>query len=199
MDAAVAIGRRERKKAATRQAIADAAMRLFLARGYDGVSVRDIAEEADVSPTTLFAHFPSKEALVFDQEGNREHELVAAVRERTPGSSIADALRGYVLAVIDRSNSEASALPRFLGLIESSADLQAYALRMWARHESALAEAIASETGASSPDPTCRAFACFVLQIPSLVRGEADQPAAVRASFALLEDGWSASHGRTAR
>ncbi|MFD6073807.1 TetR/AcrR family transcriptional regulator, partial [Amycolatopsis lurida] len=47
-------GRRERKKAATRQALADAALKLFLERGYDQVSIRDIAEAADVSTTTLF-------------------------------------------------------------------------------------------------------------------------------------------------
>ena len=58
------IGRRERKKAATRKSLADAALRLFLDRGYDQVSIRDIAEAADVSTTTLFKHFPSKEALV---------------------------------------------------------------------------------------------------------------------------------------
>ncbi|WP_147264659.1 TetR/AcrR family transcriptional regulator, partial [Streptomyces sp. NBRC 110611] len=58
-------GRRERKKAQTRKALADAALRLFLERGYDGVSVKDVAEAADVSVTTLFKHFSGKEALVF--------------------------------------------------------------------------------------------------------------------------------------
>ncbi|MGY5138836.1 TetR/AcrR family transcriptional regulator, partial [Streptomyces nigrescens] len=64
------MGRRERKKAATRQALADAALRLFLERGYDQVSIRDIAEAADVSTTTLFKHFPGKEALVFDADSD---------------------------------------------------------------------------------------------------------------------------------
>ncbi len=62
------MGRRERKKAATRKAISDAATELFLERGFDEVSIREIAERADVSPTTVFAHFPSKEALVFDED-----------------------------------------------------------------------------------------------------------------------------------
>ncbi|WP_240999821.1 helix-turn-helix domain-containing protein, partial [Streptomyces sp. Tu 4128] len=56
-------GRRERKKAATRQKIADTAMGLFLERGYDKVGIRDVAAEADVAVTTLFSHFASKEAL----------------------------------------------------------------------------------------------------------------------------------------
>src|SRR5215475_5880055 len=91
------MGRRERKKAATRQAIADAALRLFLERGYDEVGIREIADAADVSTTTLFKHFPGKEALVFDQDRNREAVLVAAVRERAAGQSVVDALRQHVL------------------------------------------------------------------------------------------------------
>lgn len=82
------MGRRERKKAATRQAIADAALRLFLERGYDDVGIREIAEAADVSTTTLFKHFPVKEALVFDEDAENEARLLAAVRERPAGQSI---------------------------------------------------------------------------------------------------------------
>src|SRR3712207_8221990 len=98
MDEAPAVGRRERKKAATRQAIADAALRLFLERGYDRVSIRDIADAADVATTTLFKHFPGKEALVFDKDEDREAALIAAVRRRPAGQSVVDALREHVLA-----------------------------------------------------------------------------------------------------
>lgn len=86
-------GRRERKKAATRQAIADAALQLFLEHGFDRVSVRDVAERADVSTTTLFAHFPSKESLVFDREQEVDAALAAAVRERPDGQGVVEALR----------------------------------------------------------------------------------------------------------
>src|SRR3954464_9208050 len=91
------VGRRERKKAATRQAIADAALRLFLERGYDQVSIRDIADAADVSTTTLFKHFTGKEALVFDDDTDTETRLVDAVRRRAAGQSILGALRRHVL------------------------------------------------------------------------------------------------------
>ena len=95
-----AVGRRERKKAATRAAILDAATTLFLERGFDGVSVREIADKADVSPKTVFTHFPQKEALVFSDEDERHERLVAAVRDRAPGSSISDALKARYLAEI---------------------------------------------------------------------------------------------------
>lgn len=90
-------GRRERKKAATRQAIADAALQLFLEHGFDRVSVRDVAERADVSTTTLFAHFPSKESLVFDREQEVDAALAAAVRERPDGQGVVEALRAHAL------------------------------------------------------------------------------------------------------
>ncbi|MFD1052341.1 TetR/AcrR family transcriptional regulator, partial [Kibdelosporangium lantanae] len=91
-------GRRERKKAATHQALADAALRLFLERGYDNVGVREIADAADVSTTTLQKHFPSKESLVFDRDTDIEETLIAAVRDRAPGTSVLDALRDHTLA-----------------------------------------------------------------------------------------------------
>ncbi len=79
------LGRRERKKAATRTAILEAATALFLERGFDAVTVREIADQADVTPKTVFTHFPQKEALVFADEKERHDRLVAAVRDRGPG------------------------------------------------------------------------------------------------------------------
>ncbi|MFE0024869.1 TetR/AcrR family transcriptional regulator, partial [Amycolatopsis sp. NPDC059021] len=90
-------GRRERKKAATRKALSDAALKLFLARGFDNVTVAEIADAADTAVSTLFAHFPGgKEALVLGDGGEREAALTAAVRERAEGTSILDALRDFL-------------------------------------------------------------------------------------------------------
>ena len=90
------IGRRERKKAATRKAISDAATELFLERGFDDVSIREIAEKADVSPTTVLAHFPQKEALVFDEDEEQRAELVAVVTDRPKGTSLAQAFHEHL-------------------------------------------------------------------------------------------------------
>ncbi|RSN54202.1 TetR family transcriptional regulator [Amycolatopsis sp. WAC 04182] len=182
-------GRRERKKAATRRALADAALKLFLERGYDQVSIRDIAEAADVSTTTLFKHFPSKEALVFDESQDREERLVAAVRDREKGQSIVEALRAYVLATWLPLTTHPQ-YAEFTALVSGTPALQEYGERMWTRHAAALGTAIAEETGVDSDDIACRALARFVLDIPALTRGRPDPREDVEKIFDLLERGW---------
>jgi AcrR family transcriptional regulator len=63
------LGRRERKKQQTRQAISDVATGLFLERGFDAVTVAEVARAADVAVQTVFNHFPAKEDLFFDEAG----------------------------------------------------------------------------------------------------------------------------------
>ena len=82
----MAPGRRERKKAATREAISDVATQLFLARGFDQVTVAEVAEAADVSIKTVFNHFGSKEDLFLDREAEVRQGIVDAVAGRPPGS-----------------------------------------------------------------------------------------------------------------
>ncbi|WP_066948131.1 TetR/AcrR family transcriptional regulator [Microtetraspora fusca] len=183
------VSRRERKKAATRQAIADAALELFLERGYDQVSIRDIAEAADVSTTTVFKHFTGKEALVFDQDEERETELVAAVRQRPAGQSIPEALRRHVLDTwlpIEAHPQRAG----FTQLVDSTPELRAYAEHMWTRHTDALAAAIADELGVGHDDLACTTLARYVLEIPALARGRQDRRAAVETIFDILARGW---------
>jgi AcrR family transcriptional regulator len=181
-------GRRERKKAATRQSIADAALQLFLARGYDRVSIRDIADEADVSTTTLFKHFPGKEALVFDQEADLEARLVAVVAERPPGQGVVEALQAYVLgSKVVQADAE---LAEFTALVESTPALRDYSERMWVRHAEALAAAIADDLGVEPGDLACATLARFVLQIPAIVRGRPDPVRAVNQVFDVLNHGW---------
>ena len=183
------MGRRERKKAATRQAIADAALRLFLEHGYDHVSTRDVAEAADVSTTTLFKHFPGKEALVFDEEGDRDAGLANAVRGRAPGQSIPDALRQHVLETY-LPIAEHPLRVEFNHLVDATPALREYSERMWTRHAGTLSAAIADEFGAEHDDPACATLARFVLEIPALVQGRTDRRAAVETVFDILTYGW---------
>lgn len=188
-------GRRERKKAATRQAIADAALALFLERGYDHVSIREIADAADVSTTTLFKHFSGKEALVFDRDESIEATLVSAVRERKPGTSIPEGLRVLTRARLDVATGT-QAFADYTRLVESTPALRDYWHRMWMRHEGALTAAIAADIGAPPDDTACAALAHFSLEVAALARASTDPENAVDQAFALLERGWTAVAGR---
>ncbi|MGY0018171.1 TetR/AcrR family transcriptional regulator [Streptomyces sp. cg35] len=179
------LGRRERKKAATRQALADAALRLFLEHGYDKVGIRDVAEAADVSTTTLFKHFSGKEALVFDRDEDQEQALVSAVRDRPDGVTILRALREHARGARDFDPTDDGAV-RFRELIDGTKALREYAERMWLRHRTALARAIAEDIGAPEGDPACEALAAFALQAVRL----GDGAEAVDAAFDILERGW---------
>jgi AcrR family transcriptional regulator len=91
------VGLRERKKSRTRQQIGDVAWRLFLERGFDRVSVAEIAREADVAEATVFNYFPTKEDLVFGRLATFEDDTLAAVRARPAGESVVAAF-GRLLA-----------------------------------------------------------------------------------------------------
>jgi len=84
--------RRARKKRQTRERVAAVAARLFRARGYERVRMRDIANAADVAEQTLYNYFPTKEHLVFDLDQEFEQRLVDAIRHRRPRTTIARAV-----------------------------------------------------------------------------------------------------------
>ncbi|MER6501743.1 TetR/AcrR family transcriptional regulator [Streptomyces sp. NPDC001455] len=186
------MGRRERKKAATRQAIADAALCLFLERGYDEVGIREIADAADVSTTTLFKHFPVKEALVFDEDADQETRLLAAVRERPKGQSIPAALREHALTTRLAAADSDARFTAFTSLVASTPALRDYAQNMWLRHTAALTQAIAEESGLAAGDPACSAMAHFALEAPCAVYTHDNPRQAITRAFDLLEHGWSA-------
>ena len=85
--------RRERKKAETRRAIAHAARRLFAERGFEVVTVAEIAALADVSSKTVFNHFPAKEQLHFEHDPLMWRTPAQVVRERAAGEPVMDAVR----------------------------------------------------------------------------------------------------------
>ncbi|BDI22660.1 TetR/AcrR family transcriptional regulator [Herbiconiux sp. L3-i23] len=191
-------GRRERKKAATRKAISDVATMMFLERGFDNVSIREVADAADVSPTTVFAHFPQKEALVFDEDDEQRDRLVAAVRDRPEGSTINGALHDFYAAEIatniDEHGDDVARI--FIRFLNETPALRDYAARMWLRHEDALALAIAEALGEPTPTAEIRVYARFVLQMQLLITDSDDQLATLDAGFAVLENGWAPVESR---
>jgi AcrR family transcriptional regulator len=184
-----AVGRRERKKAATRAAILDAATALFLERGFDAVSVREIADKADVSPKTVFTHFPHKEALVFSDEDERHARLAAAVAGRAPGTAISDALKAHYLSEI--AAMESGPQRQILALMEETPALVDYAEKMWFRHEDALAAAISEEFGLTEPSDEIRFYVRFALHIQLIAIQDADPESTIDAGFRLLDEGWA--------
>lgn len=193
-------GRRERKKAATRKAISNAATLLFFERGFDNVSIREVAEVADVSPTTVFAHFPCKEALVFDEDDEQRDLLVATVRDRPAGTSISAALYGYYRAeLLPPFDHDGTLRREFLAFIDRTPALSDYAARMWLRHEDALATVIAAEFGQAEPSDEVRTYARFALQIQLLVSASEAPIPMLEAGFRILDQGWERYEAGLAR
>ncbi|MEW2352411.1 TetR family transcriptional regulator [Spirillospora sp. NPDC029432] len=185
------MGRRERKKAQTRRALSEAALRLFSEHGYDGVTVAQVADAADVSIATLFAHVPDgKEALIFDDGAARHVRLVAAVRDRPPGQPVLEALRRCMASDGPFTDDLPPELRRKRDLIVGTPALREYSRRLWIAGEGPLAEAIAAASGRAGSDLTVRALARYVLEIPELAGAEPDPLAALNAVFDLLESGW---------
>ncbi len=184
----VPLGRRERKKALTRATIRDAALELFLERGFDAVTVREIAEKADVTPKTVFSHFPHKEALLFFDEDERHALLAAAVRDRPPGTTISEALKAHYLAEIAAMASEP--YRRVLALMEEAPSLIDYAEKMWLRHQDSLVEVITAEFGQTEPSDEIRFYVRFALQIQLVASHDTDPAATIDNGFRLLDEGW---------
>jgi AcrR family transcriptional regulator len=149
-------GLRERKKQQTRQLIAETARRLFSERGFEQVTVAEIARTAEVSEQTVFNYFPTKEDLVYWRMESFEEELLATIREREPGEPVLAAFRRFVLVprgLLGRY--DAGARERLAGLtrmIVSSPALLAREQQIFAGYTEALAALIADEAGAPAGD-----------------------------------------------
>ncbi|MGV9852348.1 TetR/AcrR family transcriptional regulator [Streptomyces sp. NPDC003442] len=184
-------GRRERKKAATRQKIADTALRLFLERGYEAVGIRDVAAEADVAVTTLFSHFAAKEALVFEQDQDFERRLTEAVTGRAAHEPLLPALRREIQALVRHCTAD-SAAPIW-HMIDASPALREYEESMRLRHAESLATAIAADPGLSRTTTACRTIARFVIDAYAVAREAAEPEAAVDEIFRMIEAAWEAA------
>ncbi|MGW2260323.1 TetR/AcrR family transcriptional regulator [Streptomyces sp. NPDC001780] len=184
-------GRRERKKAATRQKIADTALRLFLERGYDAVGIRDVAAEADVAVTTVFSHFASKEALVFEQDEDFEQRLTQAVTGRARHEPLIPALRREIQALVRHCTAD-SAAPIWR-MIDESPALRKYEESMRLRHAESLATAIAADPDLAQTTTACRTIARFAIDGYSLAREAADPETALDEIFRMIEAAWAAT------
>jgi AcrR family transcriptional regulator len=147
-------GLRERKKGRTRELIADTALRLFIERGFDEVSVAEIAEAAEVDAKTVYNHFPTKPELVYQRLETFENGLLTAVRERKPGESILSAFTRFALGVHGLLGDPAASgqLEQASRMISGSPVLLAHEQQVFARYTASLAALIAEETDSSVTD-----------------------------------------------
>jgi AcrR family transcriptional regulator len=150
------VGLRERKKQRTRQQIADTAWRLFAERGFDQVSVAEVAREAEVSEATVFNYFPTKEDLVFHRMEAFEQELLDALRDRPEGESIVQAFgrfalnpRGF-LASNDPAATEG--MRTVARVMTGSPALQTRQREIFERFTGTLASLVAEELGMTADD-----------------------------------------------
>jgi AcrR family transcriptional regulator len=137
------VGLRQTKKAATRQQIAGVAMRLFVARGFEQVTVAQIAAEAGVSEKTVFNYFPSKEDLFFDEVPDRLNALADGIRNRPEGESALGALRRMQLGMVARLTSPG--FVHFARTLEGSTELLAREVDVMARFSQVVADALQAE------------------------------------------------------
>jgi AcrR family transcriptional regulator len=145
--------RRERKKELTRQAILQAAGRLFAERGFHNVTIAEVADEADVAQQTIFNHFRSKEDLFFGKQDEIVHGAANAVRARQPDESITGALRRYLVWHLSLSCPPEAAEQKIdrMRVLASSPPLQVRERELLQECEDELAATLRDELGDGQP------------------------------------------------
>lgn len=161
---------RERKKARMHQRLREVAVELFTERGFDGVSVAEIAAAADVSKMTVLNYFPTKEDLVVYPLADHVDEPARVVRERAAGESALAALRRQFLAALAERDPATGLndVPRVRAtqaLMMGTPALMMRVLDYAARSRDALTEAFAEHTGADPGDLTARLAAAQVMGV----------------------------------
>ena len=168
-------GLRDRKKAATRQAISDVATRLFVEHGFEAISVDDIAREAGVARKTVFNYFPRKEDLVFD----REDECRALVRQalaQRGGQSPVHAFQALMRQLLEEQHPLLRIMARaaqFWRTVSESPALTTRARELQVTLADDLALMLSEAAGRPGVDPDARLAAAMLMDTMVIAYGEA--------------------------
>ncbi|MFI0982351.1 TetR/AcrR family transcriptional regulator [Streptomyces sp. NPDC021093] len=160
----MAEGLRERKKRQTRQYISDVATGLFLEKGFDAVTIAEIAAASDVSVNTVYNYFPAKEDLFFDRSAGIVDLLARHVRGRDKGESAARAVLRELRADVESVSPRVGLMEgydRFMKVVHGAHTLRS---RLWYIQQESLEnleETLREETGADAGD-----------DLPELVAGQ---------------------------
>jgi AcrR family transcriptional regulator len=159
-------GLRELKKAQTRERIADVAAGLIAERGYDGVSMVDVARAATVSEQTVYNYFPAKQDLVLDRADEITEQYRQAVSGRPAGTSPASALHPLTVAIIAHFRAEDPALARGEFPVQClvSPVLRRFALELRERQAQTIAAAILT-TDPDIPEIVARVHAAALVSV----------------------------------
>jgi AcrR family transcriptional regulator len=158
--------RRSRKRLATRQSISDAATCLFIERGFDNVTVDEIAEAADVGRMTVFNHFPRKEDMFFDRDEESREMLRDTLRQRDPGVAPIETFRLLAHRLVAEQSRYVDFSRRtqsWKETIERSETLKARAREIRDELAEVLAVALSECVGREPPDPDARLAAGLLL------------------------------------
>jgi AcrR family transcriptional regulator len=165
-------GLRERKKQQTRLQISDIATRLFIERGFENVTVAEVAAAANVSVNTVFNYFSTKEELFFDRT-----EAIgwssSVVRERRRGESAVMALRRAFRKMLKNERLVLPSMRHFVATVENSPALSAHVRWLVEQSEADLARVLCAEAGVPEGDATARAVAALSSALIALILREA--------------------------
>jgi len=206
---AAGVGLRERKKQQTRQAIFEAARHLFAERGFEDVTVAEIARAADVSEVTVFNYFSTKEDLFYGGMRFFEDDLLEAVRSRPRGESAIKAFRRRLLEGTEglENKERIAAILKAGQTVSDSPSLAARERDIVDQYTRRLAEVLAADTRSDAGDVEPMATAAAMMgahramvdyvrrRVRAGRKGQAlveDARAQIRRAFARLERGLGA-------
>ena len=153
------VGLRERKKQQTREAIVESAMALFEERGFSKTTIADIAAAADCSPRTFFAYFGSKEEVVFADSGEKIESLRLTLQERPADETTIDALRTWIVSMVEQADLHASHERCRQELIAQNPTLDAHDRGVLGRIEQVLTDSVLEDLGEGGSEVSARMVA----------------------------------------
>jgi AcrR family transcriptional regulator len=183
-----ATGLRERKKARTREAIVSAAFELFEERGFEGTTIADIADKAEIAPRTFFSYFPSKDDVVFHDFEENFAQVGDLLREREPGTNAFDALRaGIEEGMGPPDPSHLAEKQCRMRLIRESESLAAHDQFLRSKFATLIADAVADDLGVPADDVRPRIVAASMAAAIEILQELPDQPEDVESAREILD------------
>lgn len=172
------LDRRSRKRLATRRAISDAATHLFEERGFDQVTIEEIAEAADVGRATVFNHFPRKEDMFFDLDEFGREDLRTALQQGDRSVAPIETLHQFIHRAVEEQKPYVRFMPesqKFIETMTASEPLKARARAIRDELTQMLTLAMSEAVGRDSTDPDARVAAGLLVAIWGIALAQAHE------------------------